>query len=124
MRDHVHRVLGAHRVGDREQVGGQQLQPVLVAGTGHAGLARPAHVVADHVVVQGQVLGHVVPDPVGVRIAVHQQDGGVLRVALLEDREVDTGRVHGPAADGGGGHAAASSRLAQRRTCGRSSSSQ
>lgn len=125
MRDHVHRALGADRVRDREQVRRQQRQPVLRTAARHRGLAGPAHVVADHVVVGGEFGGHVVPDPVGVGIAVHQQHGGRRGVALLEDGKVDTGTVHGATADSGVlTHAAVSSSLVQRRTCGRSSSNQ
>ncbi len=136
--DDVHRAVGADGVGDGEQVRGELLQAVAGAVGGDAGGAGAAHVVADHVVVAGEVGGDVVPDRVGVGVAVDQQHGGCGRVALFEDREREAAGPDGAGAGGAGGtgaHRAApsgaavaaatpASASAQRRTCGRSSSSQ
>ena len=73
------------RVDDRDEVLAQPGQVVPGPRRRDVGRAGPAHVVGDDVVGAGQRSDHAVPDPVGVGVAVDQDDGGVRRVAVLPD---------------------------------------
>ena len=88
--------VGAHRFSDREQVVGEPVEPIAAQPPRMPRRAGAAHVVADDVVVGGQVGGHHVPDAVGVRVAVHEQHGRRGRIAEFEDGEVDAAGGDGP----------------------------
>lgn len=88
MPDQVHARL-ADGVEDGGEVGGQMVEGVVAAVARRGGGAGAAHVVADHVEAVAQQRGHLVPDAVGVRVAVDQQDGRVAGIALLEQGQPD-----------------------------------
>lgn len=133
--DQVHGPVRADRVRHRQEVVGQLLQGEAAAERLRRGGAPvAAYVVEDHVEARREPLGDLRPDLLAVRIAVHQHHRRPARLAELHDTQLDTAGAHPALARtrrlhrscsvhaAHVAHAAFSS--AQRRTCGRSSSSQ
>lgn len=125
--DHMHRPVRAHRVDDGQEVVGQLLQGEAAAQrNGCRRTAVTAHVVQHDMPPLGQLPGDLRPDLLAVRVAVHEHDRRTRRLAQLDDAQLDTARGHPALARPRQipqTHAATLS-SAQRRTCGRSSSSQ